>query len=227
MNRRNLSVAIFLGICTLAGPSFAQDGPTIVPLPIPILRPISVYSVKFVCGLQASLDPKLSLPAEPPVKPGNYATAVNIHNFHTFDVRICKRAVIAPPEHCVDNPATADNCPPNIVGTPRVVTLPAEHALEVDCSDIVSLLTPSSGGTTQLPGFIKGFVEVTVLPGQPLPAANPISVTGVYTALGCGVNADGATDCATRNGISEDVVPQSNFFGEVPKGCQIPTSTNG
>ena len=36
-----------------------------------------VYSIKFICGDQ-SANPNLQLPSEPPVKPGNYATAVNI-----------------------------------------------------------------------------------------------------------------------------------------------------
>src|SRR2546428_12734842 len=58
-------------------------------------RPI-VYSVKFVCGLQAVIPTRP--PTEPPVKPGNYATAVNIHNFHEFPVVIVKKAVIANPE---------------------------------------------------------------------------------------------------------------------------------
>jgi len=53
-----------------------------------------VYSVKYVCGVQAALA-NLRLPSEPPVKPGNYATAINIHNFHQDQKAvILKRAVI-------------------------------------------------------------------------------------------------------------------------------------
>src|SRR5215831_4158638 len=40
-----------------------------------------VYSVKFICGDQSAI-PNLRPPSEPPVKPGNYATAINIHNYH-------------------------------------------------------------------------------------------------------------------------------------------------
>jgi hypothetical protein len=36
-----------------------------------------IYTVKFVCGTQAPLL-GLRAPAEPPVKPGNYATVINI-----------------------------------------------------------------------------------------------------------------------------------------------------
>jgi len=58
-----------------------------------------VYSVKFICGDQPA-NPNLHLPSEPPVKPGNYATAVNIHNFHQSQKAIIlKRAVIANPEN--------------------------------------------------------------------------------------------------------------------------------
>lgn len=56
-----------------------------------------IYSVKFLCGLQTTVPS--SPPAEPPVKPGNYATAINIHNFHpTATVEFRKKAVVANPE---------------------------------------------------------------------------------------------------------------------------------
>src|SRR5690349_11179977 len=40
--------------------------------------PTLIYSVKFLCGYQKPLSDRL----EPPVKPGNYATEINIHNYH-------------------------------------------------------------------------------------------------------------------------------------------------
>src|SRR5712692_10438812 len=89
-------------------------------------RPI-VYSVKFVCGLQA-ITPTSPL-TEPPVKPGNYATAVNIHNFHEFPVVIVKKAVIA-------NPEGSD---PGPISQRLEVALHPNQALEVDCTDIVKL----------------------------------------------------------------------------------------
>ena len=81
-----------------------------------------VYSVKFICGDQ-SANPNLHLPSEPPVKPGNYATAVNIHNFHQSQKAIIlKRALIANPE----------NQPLGQTGTFRQVALGPGQAFEID-----------------------------------------------------------------------------------------------
>jgi hypothetical protein len=102
-----------------------------------------VYSVKFLCGIQplGSVRP----PSEPPVKPGNYATAINIHNFHQrLNALFCKKAVAALPE----------DVPPGQPGNFVNLALKPDQSLEVDCSDIVKLLPPSKEP------FIKGFVEI-------------------------------------------------------------------
>jgi hypothetical protein len=125
-----------------------------------------VYSVKFICGAQ-QFDPNIVPPTEPPVKPGNYATAINIHNFHAGPeqaVTIMKSAVIAYPESNQQDQ----------VGPPgQSVTVKPGHAIEIDCPDIISLLP------TALPILIKGFVDLRGFPDAPLP---PLSVTAVYTA---------------------------------------------
>jgi hypothetical protein len=150
-----------------------------------------VYSVKFVCGLQLP-NPSLVPPSEPPVKPGNYATAVNIHNFHNGQtVTIAKKAVIANPE----------DQPPGAISPFRKVTLGPDQAVEIDCPDIVSLLANPLVG---LPPFIKGFVEVI----SPV----PLSVTGVYTAQACDVTTPGVT-CQPSGAVSIDVVPEQAFTG--------------
>jgi hypothetical protein len=127
-----------------------------------------VYSVKFICGVQSPL-PNLRPPSEPPVKPGNYATAVNIHNFHSTDVNVIiqKSAVIALPESQQPGPISS-------LGR---VTLGPGQAFEIDCSDIVSLF-PSF---PPLPPFIKGFVLLRGAPGISFPT---LSVTAVYTVQG-------------------------------------------
>jgi len=38
------------------------------------------YAAKFVCGYQRTATPGQPAPGEPIVKPGNYATEINIHN---------------------------------------------------------------------------------------------------------------------------------------------------
>jgi len=150
-----------------------------------------VYSVKYVCGVQAALA-NLRLPSEPPVKPGNYATAINIHNFHQDQKAvILKRAVIALPE----------NQPPGQVSPFRQVILGPGQAFEIDCSDIVTLF-----GTlpVPLPPFIKGFVELRDAPPNPFPT---LSITAVYTA-------QATTAAGTQGGpVSIEVVPVQPFAG--------------
>jgi hypothetical protein len=147
-----------------------------------------VYSVKFICGDQ-SANPNLPAPREPPVKPGNYATAINIHNYHLDQTAvIAKSAVIANPE---DAKSLGETSPSS------TIQLPPGRAFEIDCSDIVTLLgTP----TAPLPPFIKGFVE---LRGSfPL-----LSVTAVYTAQ------QAIAGAAQSGPISIEVVPVQPFAG--------------
>ena len=150
-----------------------------------------VYSVKFICGDQPA-NPNLHLPSEPPVKPGNYATAVNIHNFHQSQrAIILKRAVIANPE----------NQPPGQISPFRQVALGPGQAFEIDCSDIVTLF---GSLPAPLPPFIKGFVELRGLPPNPFPT---LSVTAVYTA-------QATTAAGTQGGpVSVEVVPVQPFGG--------------
>ena len=145
-----------------------------------------VYSVKFICGDQSAI-PNLRPPSEPPVKPGNYATAINIHNYHSDQMAmITKTAVIANPE---DAPSLGQISPP------RRIALPPGRAFEIDCSDIVTLFGTQPA---PLPPFIKGFVE---LRGSfPL-----LSVTAVYTAQQAVPGPSGP--------VSIEVVPVQPFAG--------------
>lgn len=150
-----------------------------------------VYSVKFICGDQPA-NPNLHLPSEPPVKPGNYATAVNVHNFHQNQKAvIIKRAVIANPE----------NQQLGQISQTRQFVLGPDQAFEIDCSDIVTLF---GSLPAPLPPFIKGFVELRGLPPNPFPT---LSVTAVYTAQ--------ATPAAGGQGgpVSVEVVPVQPFGG--------------
>ncbi len=152
-----------------------------------------LYSVKFLCG-QQTIAPGPP-PVEPPVKPGNYATAVNIHNFQQArEVIIQKKAVIALPQGQPRGP----------ISNPARDLLGPNQALEVDCSNIVGLFPP----TILLPAFIKGFVEV-ISPVE-------LSVVAVYTAQTCrGVPPDDL--CSVLGELDLEVVPQRSFsVGPVP-----------
>jgi hypothetical protein len=100
------------------------------------------------------------------IKPGDYATAINIHNpSPTATVTYSVKAV-------------QDGVPPSAFTT---YTLSPDYAEEFDCLNIRKVVPP---GPTAL-GFIKGFVVIFVAApptpnfvGEPL----PLDVVGVYTA---------------------------------------------
>ncbi len=53
------------------------------------------YSVKFVCGRQQPIDiPGTNALGEPPVKPGNYATEINIHNYAYREFKLRKKLLV-------------------------------------------------------------------------------------------------------------------------------------
>lgn len=150
--RRAMILTIFgavLSLTSLLGISHAQTTPG-----------PSIYAVKFVCGTQQP-NPRLTAPAEPPVKAGNYATVINIQSFaptNSIETRIS-----------VANSSTIGVLPV-VVGP--TLTLGILQTGDVTCADIAEKLLGSPN-----PGFITGFLDI-------VPAA-PVSVTSVYTSQGC------------------------------------------
>lgn len=134
------------------------------------------YAAKFVCG--TSQTPTTNPPAEPVVKKGNYATAVNIHNPAANTITITKQVVIAAAERY---PETRQ-IPP----TRRVTDkLPAGQAMYVDCQEIVHLLV-LSGAAVPAP-FMEGFVVIdSYLPspnGDVAAELDVVTVTTTATAM--------------------------------------------
>jgi hypothetical protein len=110
-----------------------------------------IYSAKFLCGKADSVNFG--------VEPADYATAINIHNFHHETVVLKKKVVIANREGepmGIVSPYTAN------------VTLGASMAIEVDCVDICGLLNLSCGP------FRKGFIVIE--------STKPLNIVAVYTA---------------------------------------------
>ncbi len=64
-----------------------QPGRPLVPI-FPLLPRLFSYSVKFVCGVQPDCPCECA-----PVRPGIYATEINIHNFHDRDVKVAKHVL--------------------------------------------------------------------------------------------------------------------------------------
>ena len=128
-------------MCLLAAAITLVPGKAAAQAPVPIF----VYSVVFLCGTLAGPDE--ALPGkEGPVKPANYATAINVHNFLAEPVGFTKKAVIT-------NPQGQQR---GRISPKQEDRLKADEALEIDCPDIVKLL---AGVASDLK-FIKGFVVV-------------------------------------------------------------------
>ncbi len=124
-----------------------------------------VYSVKFVCGEQQECGCECT-----PVRPGKYATEINIHNYSLKEVRVVKRFI----------PVVLAGAP--IGREPRVaasraedkIVLPPQSATMDDCCRISTLLF---GGDPPSPMPLTiGLLEIT--------ASAPIAVTAVYTTSG-------------------------------------------
>jgi hypothetical protein len=94
----------------------------------------SVYTVKFVCGTQSPI-PRLNPPSEPPVKPGNYATTINIEGLNatsvTTTVSVANGSSVAGPGY----------------------SLAPNQTVDITCADISSAVGAS-------PSFITGFVNI-------------------------------------------------------------------
>ncbi len=180
--------AIVIAVAVVAGVEFTVPSAALAQASEGLL-----YSVKFLCGLQTKIP--TAPPNEPPVKPGNYATAVNVHNFHNGSVVIDKKVVIAAPE----------GAPPGPMTKPVRDVLSPDQAIEVDCAEIVRLF-----GDVRLPPFIKGFVEIVS------PQRVELSVVGVYTAKECHKflppTAAPGPACTDFGALSLQVVPYRDAF---------------
>jgi hypothetical protein len=94
------------------------------------------YSVKFVCGVQR----QDTAAGEPPVKPGNYATEINIHNYQYRPQRVFKKLV--PLVGVNPNGGTFVAREPKTAGPLKYdwVELKADEATMDDCNRIWALM---------------------------------------------------------------------------------------
>ena len=99
---------------------------------------IPVYTVKFVCGTQ-SPQANLNAPAEPPVKPGNYATVINIESLA--------------PEAATEEVLSVAGVGAFKMG---VATLKQFNTVDITCADIAKAAGSSASA------FITGYVNLVV-----------------------------------------------------------------
>lgn len=173
---------------------------------------VEVYAVKFLCG---ELPPGDAADRrEGPVKPGNYQTAINIHNANPATVNFRKKAVLL---FDSDNPPAFEPMQPMPPGERFPAHLEPDWGMKIDCPDIRSVfLAPR--GTIAPTGFIKGWVVIEV-PGNlnkdKIVGTAPLDVVAVYTAHSFGpVDAEGRS---SPEGFSIDVeTVASKLFSNAP-----------
>lgn len=115
---------------------------------------LTEYYAKYVCGL----FPFTGEPSQEIVKPGNYATVINVHNFTPTGLQIQKRVSLSYREQTQ---------PPPLV-PPRTATIARGRTLAIDCPDIW-LITGLPPGT-----FIEGYVQIIT--------PHMVPVEAVYTS---------------------------------------------
>ncbi len=132
---------------------------------------ITVYAAKFLCG-EFGREVAGKKGIEGPVKPGNYATAINIHNPHPAKpVVFRKKAVLLFAGSKVDPAQELER--PHPPGPSFTAELGPDWGMEIDCFDIRKRLIPNA---PEAPVFIKGWVVLETFVHWPL------DVEAVYTA---------------------------------------------
>jgi hypothetical protein len=136
--------------------------PVVKPLPVPEGFEIFVYSVKFLCGVQTDSECCCAS-----VRPGSYATEINIHNYLNTEVKIVKHVI---PVVFAGAPAGREPRFGTRKASDRIV-LPPHTATMDDCCRLNELLLGASTGAT-VPITI-GFLEIA--------SNHPLNVSAVYT----------------------------------------------
>ncbi len=131
-----------------------------VQITVPACKPKSVrYSVKFVCGTQQEEGCHCT-----PVRPGQYATQINIHNYSGETVEVRKRLI---PVVLAGAPVGRE---PKVAKTRAedAIKLPPHSATMDDCCRITELLFGAP-----VNGLTIGLLEIV--------ASQDVAVTAVYT----------------------------------------------
>ena len=164
----------------------------------------SIYAVKFVCGRQGPASTDTRLPAEPPVKPGNYATKVNVE-------------LLSPVPALTTSVPVAWNVSIADVGVTGLTTftLTQLRTRDITCADIVNLVNANPTlFPSGVPQFINGYVNIIVN------STESLAVTGVYTSQGCffGQSGDSQGAPICTGPVSIEVVPETGVPFVAPPG---------
>jgi hypothetical protein len=159
------------------------------------------YAAKFVCGYQRTATPGQPAPGEPIVKPGNYATELNIHNPAYKEVLLRKKFLVlvnAQQQVAIREPQQTRPV------TVTKMTLGPDYAMMDDCNNLWTITYPGVTLPSPMPVFIGYLVILSPL---------ELDVDAVYTA-----NAPGEL-AAAPTGVSIDVERVTGKRVFVPAGA--------
>jgi hypothetical protein len=162
-----------------------------------------VYSVKFSCGeFGKQIQPNIDAKIEGPYKPGNYQTAINVHNPQIDTVvNFQKKAILLySGKRPIKERAFEQPTKPGQLVT---AALPPDFGMLIDCQDIRAVLLP---GVAPAPTFIEGWVVLIVRVAAGAPAPPRLDVTAAYTSHGYQCASSSVCTPVTREGFSQNVV---------------------
>jgi hypothetical protein len=140
---------------------------------------LTIYSAKFICG-DSNLSPQ---GAFVPVVPGDFRTAINIHNPNNRAVAIRKQVVLTE-SGGTGVPVVTGQSPQSPLGTEGQHVLDPLAAVESDCFALLRIITSVGGGGATLDNsFTKGFLIITA-DAEGTKKAAPLNVVAVYTTRG-------------------------------------------
>jgi hypothetical protein len=161
-----VALALVVGF-GIGGPAYAGDD-----------NKLTIYSAKFLCG-DSNFSPSGSFTS---VGPGDYRTAINIHNPNNRAVAIRKQVVLTE-SGGTGVPSVSGQVPQSPLGVEGQHVLDPFAAVEADCIGILRITTAGIGGATLTNSFAKGFLIITA-DAEDTKKAAPLNVVAVYTTRG-------------------------------------------
>jgi len=131
------------------------------------------YAAKFVCGFQGINAAGVAAPGEPVVKPGNYASEINIHNPNYRQVPLRKKFLVLVNQLNPQNPWIIRE--PNQVEPLKymTMTLGPDYATMDDCNNLWHITYPAAALPSPMPVFIGYLVVLSLV---------ELDIDVVYTA---------------------------------------------